>query len=393
MTVRLRIEPDTLEKISKLVDESKYRSIHDFISLAIENQLQDELDEKSPYKTDNSETEKITKLSSKKEIFLSQSDYDLESIEPTKLDENEVEDIRDTLYGPGAGGLIWIFQNRFFPIKVALYSLAIILNNDKSNWTELESWKIHAGDVASSFSNELEAIGKIENAIGLPISEKKLDKKFARKKNKESKMLLKLESSKKRFSDQFIGRVVDKEDKVIFSGACFEMGLIHAKHIDAKWNVSITENGQKFLSFSNPIFDALSDKNQKEIKNNFSEDEKSFILNKIIPKFELENNIVNSILNIKEKEFKKQTIIDIFSREKLQYVEQFLTEHKLEDIQRKYYTYISNDFTEVNDKNTKSWIINRYLEMQVIGTIGRLIELGIIRRELVGREPHYYSNF
>ena len=60
MTVRIRIEPDTLENISKLVKDGKYKTNHDFISLAIENQLQDELDEESTFEQNSIKSEKTS---------------------------------------------------------------------------------------------------------------------------------------------------------------------------------------------------------------------------------------------------------------------------------------------------------------------------------------------
>ena len=40
MIVQIRIEPETLEKIRKLIDEGHYKNIHDFVNMAIENQIQ-----------------------------------------------------------------------------------------------------------------------------------------------------------------------------------------------------------------------------------------------------------------------------------------------------------------------------------------------------------------
>jgi len=383
MTIRIRIEPEILEKIAKLVEEKKYKTIHDFINLSIENQLQDELDD---------ESEKFgISTSIKNNDFDVLPQINFESIKPIKLNESKISDVRYSSYGPGASGLIWIFQNRFFPIKVALHSLANLMNETKSTRIELDSWKTHAGDKALSIANRLYEVGKTDYSIGLPSSNEKLEKKFARKKDKKNKILVKLESSKKRFSDQFIGRVIQKEKgNIIFSGACFEMGLIDAEKTEDVWNVYITETGNKFLSLPNPIIDKFLRGESNIIKNSLSEQEAEFILKDIIPKFELENKIVNSILEINEKEFDKKIIEDIFEREKSNYTDDFLNHNNVKEIQRKHHSSIEKDFSEVNDNNTRMWIIQRYLELQIIASIGRLIELGIIHKEFVGREPHYY---
>ncbi len=383
MTVRIRIEPDTLEKISKLVEDRKYKTIHDFINLSIENQLQDELDEES----ENLDIH--TSIKNNDCDILPPVNYNL--IKPVKFNDSEIRDVRYSSYGPGASGLIWIFQNRFFPIKVALYSLAKMMNDDKLTQIELNSWKSYAGDLALTIANKLYEVEKTDYSIGLPSSEKKLEKKFARKKDKKNKILVKSESSKKRFSDQFIGRVIQKEKEIIiFSGACFEMGLINAEKINDAWNVSITEIGHEFLLLPNPIIDKFLQEKSNIIENSLSEQETKFILKNIIPKFELENKIINSILKINEKKFNKKIIEDIFEREKSKYTDYFLNNNDTKEIQRKYHSNIEKDFSVVNEVNTKEWIIQRYLELQIIATIGRLIELGIIHKEFVGREPHYY---
>jgi len=395
MIVQIRIEPEILEKIRKLIDGRHYKNIHDFVNMAIENQIQLDFSGESSQLALYDAIEIPSKLTIPEKI-----EFEIPQIIPTNQETKSERDIQYEVYGPGTSGLIWIFQNRFFPIKVALASLIKIMQEENSDSVEFDLWEIFAGKFALDVSSELFTLD-IRNEIttGLPSPRQKVEQKFSKKRNRDILITQKLEATKKRFVEQFVGRKILKESEkydVVFSGACFEMGLVTIKEYEDPLNpkITLTTDGLEFLKLHNPIFEMLETTN---IVNTdiFSRDEKNFIKDKIIPKFVLEKNIIDVILGMKMSEISSHDIKNIFNNTKRKFVEKIYPDSpdghkKLEDIKRKYESDIKKTESGYTRENLINWIVNRYAEFQIIGVIGRLIELNLISREYKGREPTYH---
>ena len=413
MTTRVKPSQETIDKIKKLVEEGKYQSINEFVSSAIEKQLefdegpQNEIIIETPI-IEKNEDDEIEKNSSTN-IISEKLDYvRIENIPKQNKSKDNVEktslDVQFDLYGPGTSGLIWVFHNRFLPIKISLYNLGLLIGNQKNNWINFNDWKTSAADYAATISNLL-YLNEIPLTTGLPMPEEKIKMKFARKKNKKILTFTKSEASKKRFADQFIGRSIKKEklDREIFSGACMEMGLIQIKKDNSgKLIVALTETGKDFVLIDNPIIERYRKNFLDGIKNEdaFSKKEIEFILKNIIPKYYLEKQLIDKILNFENKKFKNDDIMKIFKDLKTKYNKEIISPTELEEISKQYESEIKKKFVtdfpdkefEASDENSMNWIISRYLDLQPTGILGRLKELGIISREYVGREPHYTLN-
>jgi predicted nucleotidyltransferase len=94
-------------------------------------------------------------------------------------------------------------------------------------------------------------------------------------------------------------------------GACFEMDLIDAKSVyknnkeqnpyssskmKEKIVVTLNERGLKFISLKNNLMDFVYGHSATEPEKIFSDDEKNFYLNEILPRFEFENNFVRGLI-------------------------------------------------------------------------------------------------
>ena len=138
------------------------------------------------------------------------------------------------------------------------------------------------------------------------------------------------------FFDCFIGpkettllRLIDaaeKEEMNVFSGALNETGLVHIRNNNGKLEITLSEHGFEFSSYDNPIINGIKiiDSDNGEIKFSenvdgiiekkiFSNEERKFIMNEIIPKFKLEKIIIENILQkIKnEHEVNTETLDEI----------------------------------------------------------------------------------
>lgn len=413
MTTRIKPTSETIDKIKKLVEEGKYKNIHEFVSLAIEKQLESEENNENEIiiespTIEKNEDDEIGDNTPKNEIFQKLDYVRIENIpkennitSDTILEKTSV-DLQFDLYGPGTSGLIWVFHNRFLPIKIALYNLGLLIGAQKNNWINFNEWKTSTADYAAMISDKLYE-NEISLTTGLPMPKEKIKAKFTRKKNKTILVFTKSEASKKRFADQFIGRSIKKEklDREIFSGACIEMGLIRVEKdpITDEFIVAFTETGKDFVLIDNPIIERYRKDfldGMKEEKA-FSKKEREFILEKIIPKYSLEKQLIDKILNLKNKQFTNDDVMKIFKNLKKKYNEEIIFPTKLEKISKQYESEIKKKFMvdfpdeefEPSNDNSMNWVISRYLDLQPTGILGRLKELGVISREYVGREPHY----
>jgi len=139
-------------------------------------------------------------------------------------------------------------------------------------------------------------------STGLPIPKTEISGlKGIKKRKKEEKY----QSSQNRFKEQFVGKVRRKEP--YFSGACFSMGLIAVKFEAETCLISLTTEGKDFALINNPILD------ENNFEYPFSDQEISFILENIYPKFEAENRIIHQIIQaLENKNLQSDDINEIF---------------------------------------------------------------------------------
>ena len=220
-----------------------------------------------------------------------------------------------------------------------------MIEKNNTRWIAYDEFSREGLDISLEFSNKLKKIkdeGKnpkrnIRISTGLPISHtaiydedmKELGKNLREKSEKD-------EMSRQRFFDCFIGpketpllRLIDAaepEGTTVFSGALNETGLVHIRNNNGKLEITLSEHGFEFSSYDNPIINGIkiidSDNGEIEFPENvegiiekkpFSNEERKFIMNEIIPKFKLEKIIIENILQkIKnEHEVNTETLDEI----------------------------------------------------------------------------------
>lgn len=305
MLIKFDIESELYRIIDDLVRQGKYQDIYQFIKIALTNQAQEELSG-----THIIEQKPSPKFSSK----ISQIDSKTLDEIKRKLSDMVLEESQITF---PSHDLIWSFYNRFFPVKLVVRQLATLIN-PQNVWVEINQIQDASYWYAEQWSSRLRQYEedhdlvrneKLSTGLPTPLSEISKARGFQKRKV-ESKIM----ASKIRFLEQFLGRPIKKDPPHDFKGACFDMALMGVRVEEKKCHVTLTDQGMEFALLENPIID------RDQYDHLFSSEEIDFIFNKIIPRFKLENTIVNKILNaLYEKELTSDEIDKIFEDEKLHY--------------------------------------------------------------------------
>ena len=360
---KYKISHSKRDKIQSIVDEiDRYDSMDEFIDESIDNtidfwlhpetmdemakrmwpsftrKMKDEIKKNAPFFYNT--MEQNTQVHNKIAIMVKQIRDDKR---PT-LSKEEFS-VPEKIVLTSAYSLIHQSYNRFFPLKILVTSLRLMIEKNNTRWIAYDEFSREGLDISLEFSNKLKKIkekGKnparnIRISTALPISYtaiydedmKQLGKNLQEKSEKD-------EMSRQRFFDCFIGpkeisllRLIDAaepEGTTVLSGALNETGLVHIRNNNGKLEITLSEHGLEFSSYDNPIINGIKiiDDDTGEIKfpshvdgiiekKIFSNEERKFIMNEIIPKFKLEKIIIENILQkIKnEHEVNTETLDEI----------------------------------------------------------------------------------
>jgi hypothetical protein len=339
--VKIDLDAVKVNKIEQLIATGNYLDIPQFVNVAISNQLEEE------FSTIKGPIIRSGKLSSAVEVGQLHMESDGESQNLTfpiadqygpwrkQLQDLQVE---STKIHPRTSDLIWYFYNRFFPVKLVIHVLAQIIAIQHKNWIELADVQVQAFEFAEGVATKLknfEISAKMARnkklSTGLPSSRMELvGFRGTSKRKKEEKLI----RGRTRFMDQIVGKYVPKNR--MFSGACFDLGLIGIQQRNEISYVSLTQLGKEFALLENPILD------KDLFEAAFSDKEVYFIFHKIYSKFKLEEKIVKNIIEWLKKEP--------------------LTSSQIDEL-------FKNEYTD-------------FIPEQRIATMGRLSELQIVKWEI-----------
>tara|TARA_Y100000590_G_C15746175_1_gene1022133 strand:- start:2692 stop:4134 length:1443 start_codon:yes stop_codon:yes gene_type:complete len=266
--------------------------------------------------------------------------------------------------------LIWSFYTRFFPVKISLIVLAEMIREQidskeiNSGFVNYEAFQKRTYDMACVVSEEIrkyEKLNKIPRNLkistGLPFTSTNFPGKTSEEEFIEKK---KVESSKNRFTRQYLGRQ-NKDGDV--SGILNAGEFAQFIDSDTGLKIGFTTEGFEFYKLNNDIISELRDDGQiSKINSALTTAEQKFIISEIIPKFELESMIVNGIGNeFNNKDKIKAADIDTKIDEAIVNWENL----RGEELQKQYKIYSKTD--------EKLTLVTR------IATMGRLNELGFVK--------------
>ena len=291
--------------------------------------------------------------------------------------------------------------NRFFPLKILVTTLALMIKENKTRWIDYIEFSEKAFDTALEFSDSLKAIkpgGKkakrnIRISTGLPISH---ERDPASPTSWEDK-IEKDEKSKQRFFDCYVGpkaltfqRIIETAErefthsiqsgdpKWVFSGALNETGLVHISDIEGHLEITLSKLGFEFFALDNPLIGGIEiDPEKGKIrydldKGVFSDKEKDFIEKKIIPRFKLEKIIVEDVLASMKN--KKEVDAEHLDKVIKNTIKKWCGKNKTKAIDEKIMTWnLLEEDVVFEEKKVDSYRI---------ATMGRLAEIGRVNWEI-----------
>ena len=373
-----------IQKFENLKDERDviYHAIQSYFDKIIKN-------EKT---SDGLKFEKTNETSFDGVVDFSQLTSLLKNIETNGLIERLPQ---SDIYGLDSAGIIWIFHNRLLPVKFSLLCLSQMIMERNDPWIDLDELKKYVQDSAENFVDRLDNFPDIENNFGVSTG---FPRSFSSMRNSEEdlddeKILLSHSRSKKRFSEQFVGRKLrlrQIQNQFMLSegynlgGACFEMDLIYAKSVyknnseqnpdnpikmKTKIVVTLNERGLKFASLKNNLIDFIYGHSAIKPETIFSDDEKNFYLNEILPRFEFENNFVKDLIKggtIESSYYLKKTF------------------------EEKYRKFLTMKFPDQPLPEPK-WSPDLF-RIRAVGVMTRLIEFGIFKKQPGTKSGPYILN-
>ena len=298
------LESNILEQIKKIQKNQNLKDERDAIIHAIEKYYE-KMNSNIPKQQDNWDNEFPRKIFDGK--------LDLEKLEEILVlikSENLIKKLpQHEIYNKSGAGMIHRFQTKILPVKFSLMCLSKMIIEQNNPWVNLNEFKNYTSESAKIFIKKFDSSlihTKFKVKTGFPIVKVNEFKS-------EDEIHLLLARSVKRFTEEFVGRKLQKHKDVQIGGALFEMGLIEAKIIDDenKKNsgniyVTLSESGKEFVSYKNQLIDFVFENTQNEPSSIFSQQEREFYLKKILPKFNFENKFVKYLMKNEEIEHSRQ---------------------------------------------------------------------------------------
>ncbi len=320
-----------------------------------------------------------TKDMLKKIVLEAHNHIDSEEDKEKKYQEIKNLSQADT-YRENHAGLIYHWQNRILPIKFILTVLGAMIVTKKTAMITLDQLQEAVISDTESFRKKVEGFFKYKSRDStkddLILDEKTWPSILTgfpllitpapwEKPKAEGRKPTQVHRSRKRFCEHFLGRHIDvKRRKTWFhdekpimgmAGACFEMGLLKGYKQTTSREIIIlpTKLGLAFLCENNPMLNYIYD-NKKLPRRRFSKYEKALFKHHILPRFELEKEIIDDLFKKKEIKSTKE-LQKIFQEKQRKFLENLLQkEHRIKT--EFVYKRLNADGTEIIDDKNYDWV-------------------------------------
>ena len=241
----------------------------------------------------------------------------LEKILASIKSENVIKKLpQHEIYGLSGVEMIHRFHTKILPVKFSLMCLSEMIVEKDNPWvslTELKTYTLHSAKIFIEKFNSSAIRNKFKVNIGFPRQEPEEYKDSVHS-------YLSYERSSKRFTEQFVGRKLQKHEGTQMGGACFEMGLIEAKALtyeeekarglsntgSRKIYVTLGKNGKEFVSYKNDLIDFIYNSKENEPDSIFSQQEREFYFKKILPKYKFEKMFVEHLMKYRQIEHTRE---------------------------------------------------------------------------------------
>ena len=263
------------EEIGQLIQSGRYKSPHDFLIVAIQNQIHYEHEpvDQSIEAQDSRSGESVSGVRF-------QIDPELAAL---VLPPNVAKVKTVSLSNIERPGCLWGQYNRFFPVKIAARVAANLITQQESDYVSLDELQGKSAEIARLYGKTTQ----------------KMDRQYGRKRGTIISAGLPIardaEKAKLRFRNQFVGHAVLKieNEKTVLKiyGAAPTLKFLDMKNEKKSVLVGITEFGLKFASLLNPVID------QQEYSSALSADEVEFLLEHIATQVPEEAKLIHLILS------------------------------------------------------------------------------------------------
>ena len=329
MDIRLFLDPLTMEKIMVAVKSGKYDDEYAFIFAAIHEKL-NPVDSKQSETFAETENNQLTEPEDSEfgpDRYVSVhslSDSTFKTLEGLMEPGNDNLQVypQDKIYGEESAGLIWIFHNRFFPIKIVLNIVAQIMDREQQTWLNLDDFSDEIAKAIEKFVQEIHQNKSLDSTVhqGFPLPQEALVDRYEKMHKERPKSFrnnvrglrgsvddkirqfvsTRQLSSRVRFFSQFVGKSTMKDHGLVYSGACLEMGLLAARGEKRELEITLSQRGLEFAKLKNPVI-SFADGEKQNGKETFSKEERHFIQKEIVARYELEEIIVEKILEMRKE--------------------------------------------------------------------------------------------
>jgi hypothetical protein len=220
----------------------------------------------------------------------------LEKILASIKSENVIKKLpQHEIYGLSGVEMIHRFHTKILPVKFSLMCLSEMIVEKDNPWvslTELKTYTLYSAKIFIELEEYKDSVHSY----------------------------LSYERSSKRFTEQFVGRKLQKHEGTQMGGACFEMGLIEAKALtyeeekarglsntgSRKIYVTLGKNGKEFVSYKNDLIDFIYNSKENEPDSIFSQQEREFYFKKILPKYKFEKMFVEHLMKHRQIEHTRE---------------------------------------------------------------------------------------
>jgi len=240
------ISPESLDVINILIQKGEYRTVQEFISTAIQNQIYLSKQPDTHFSMESSQLNIHKNIDETKSEFATSLELKNYNVE---VQDSKTTNTKNILSG---------FWNKFLPVKITLRVLANMQNEMKE--------PVLLDLLQENASDEGRRLGRILVKKEKGSGRKRGDRLFTGLPIKRG------EKSRLRFKSHFVGSL--SRDKI--DGMPGTLGLLYIfKGNDGKNYVSITERGLHFAEIPNSIID------NNDFSNALSEEEKIFLVEAI----------------------------------------------------------------------------------------------------------------
>lgn len=331
-------------RIKKVVDDEVYEGPQEFVTTAIENQLELEETNETDFKTLD---EAVAEFNDDAPKSSDRSEIESERVGTDGLVQREYDNV-PTVTGPDEErlpfGPLWGQYNKIFPSKLVVRRLANRIKEqngggtttpeDGIQWIDLNQFQREAGVLARNYGlqikecDEMQSRGRGEKlSAGLPTGEEP-------------------EKSVGRFQTHFVGRL--KQDGSL-TGAVPSLLFVDITDENVT-RIGITEAGLAFAQLSNPLLDKGPDADQP-----LSTEERNFYLDHVREKLPSEHEAMVTTANAVNGGRNRPT-----------------------------------ELTDQLSQLQESWSNSKANTMRS-GIVSRMHELGLIERERVGQRGIAYT--